>query len=62
MAERIRKAVEETETGTPPVKITASFGVAASTGDEGTDSLIGRADEAMHRAKVLGRNRVVRLD
>lgn len=62
VAERIRKAVEATGIGAPPVRITASFGVAASTGDEGTDSLIGRADEAMYRAKALGRNRVVRLD
>jgi len=62
VAERIRKAVEAAETGTPPIRITASFGVAASTGGEDTDSLIGRADEAMYRAKFLGRNRVVRLD
>jgi len=46
----------------PLVRMTASFGVAASTGGEDTDSLIGRADEAMYRAKDLGRNRVVRLD
>ena len=43
-----------------PITITASFGVASFRleSQDSLDSLIGRADEAMYRAKHEGRNRV----
>lgn len=40
-------------------RITLSTGVAQMIGDEGTLSLIDRADRALYRAKAEGRNRVV---
>lgn len=54
--------MEEAETGDPPVRVTASFGVAVSIAGGSSDDLIGRADKAMYRAKALGRNRVVTQD
>ena len=42
------------------MSITFSAGVAGLAGDEDTvDSMLARADAALYRAKVLGRNRVV---
>ena len=64
VAERIRKNVEKMKILPPddpqPITITASFGVASFRleSQDSLDSLIGRADEAMYRAKHEGRNRV----
>jgi len=64
VAERMRKRVEEMTImltkNTQSIRITASFGVASYEleSEESVDSLIGRADEAMYRAKREGRNRV----
>jgi diguanylate cyclase (GGDEF)-like protein len=61
LAERMRCAVERLEltyAGTP-VPVTASFGLATFRPGEALEALINRADEAMYRAKVNGRNRVV---
>jgi two-component system cell cycle response regulator len=64
VAERMRMKIEEMkivihDTSTP-IQITASFGVAFfQTGYNDTvDSLTGRADKALYRAKREGRNRV----
>ena len=64
IADRLRKNVEST-----PIKIsrepgalviTVSVGVSALNGvDDKADSLLHRADQALYRAKNLGRNRVV---
>ena len=39
-------------------KITASVGISESTGSDTLETLIKRADEALYRAKDLGRNRI----
>ncbi len=60
-AERMRKEVEQAEIqfATCSCRFTASFGVAAFLSDMPTlDSLLGRADLALYRAKRHGRNRV----
>lgn len=60
--ERLRKALGQitakTESG--PIRFTASVGVAQL--EETADTLVtimGRADDALYKAKNLGRNRVV---
>ena len=56
-AEKLRKAVEQfkfDEIGT----VTCSFGVAQYVYGDTADSLISRADDALYRAKLNGRNRV----
>jgi diguanylate cyclase (GGDEF)-like protein len=45
--------------GLPPgTRVTASFGVAARTGEEGLEPLMRRADEALYKAKKNGRDSV----
>lgn len=61
-AERLRMAIESTlvEAGTEqPLKVTMSFGVAQLAEGETHRDLIGRADEALYKAKEGGRNKVV---
>ena len=61
MAERIRRALEaaEIKTGTGPVRVTVSIGIAARSGQtEALDTLIAQADAALYAAKQNGRNRV----
>jgi diguanylate cyclase (GGDEF)-like protein/PAS domain S-box-containing protein len=67
IAERIRFRVEaQCGPGVrtiPGLKVTASFGIAALEFGAGTlQELIERADQALYKAKELGRNRVVRHD
>jgi diguanylate cyclase (GGDEF)-like protein len=61
VAERIRKAIAAKPIITPAgeIRVTASFGVAASSDASGTESqhLLQRADDALYRAKQNGRNR-----
>jgi diguanylate cyclase (GGDEF)-like protein/putative nucleotidyltransferase with HDIG domain len=67
IAERIRRAVAEerfeVETSSEPIRATVSFGVAGCPAD-GADAneLIHQADLAVYRAKLQGRNRVLRAD
>ncbi|HZC31193.1 MAG TPA: diguanylate cyclase, partial [Gaiellaceae bacterium] len=64
IAERIRRAVAEQEfevdTATEPVRATVSIGVATYP-EDGTEAsqLVHRADLAVYRAKLQGRNRVL---
>ena len=61
-AERIRSCVEECLTldmgSDRESKVTVSIGLAEHLKNEGIDRTISRADEAMYRAKNMGRNRV----
>ncbi len=65
LAEQVRCAVENMDApktlALPAKHITVSIGVAVTTGagDEGIESLIAAADEAMYQAKHSGRNQVV---
>ena len=49
----MRAAVAESDAG-----VTVSVGVAVSAASESDDSLVGRADRALYRAKGAGRNGV----
>lgn len=57
MAEELRLEFEGT-TMAGIGRVTASFGLAAYTGDAEPGQIVGRADAAMYRAKQTGRNRV----
>lgn len=61
MAERIRAAVASHEWGryAPGLRVTASFGVAVLQPPEPVRDWLGRADQALYRAKSAGRNRVM---
>ncbi len=62
MADRLRGAVEgqriDNPAGGEPLKITASFGVAALDGVDPIEGSIDQADKALYEAKEAGRNRV----
>lgn len=64
VAERIRGAVSQSPLGDLPRAITISIGIAACSGTAGVsvEAAIGRADEALYRAKREGRDRVVGLE
>lgn len=57
LAQRLRQEIEETDFAVAG-SLTASFGVAASAPDDAPHALVKRADEALYRAKQLGRNRI----
>ena len=59
-AEGIRASFSQSELPDVPsaVRVTASFGVATVSGDEGLAALFRRADEALYHAKKSGRDRV----
>lgn len=63
LAERLRAtlSLESVQCLAGPVRVTASFGVAAGVplSSSWLDQLLGRADEALYRAKEAGRDRVV---
>jgi diguanylate cyclase (GGDEF)-like protein len=61
LAESLRSAVEALEVrivGGPPVRVTASFGIAAYPQPHAADELMTAADLALYRAKREGKNRV----
>jgi diguanylate cyclase (GGDEF)-like protein len=62
LADRMRTAVASTpvDTAAGPIRVTVSIGIAERRPDD-TDlsALLGRADQALYRAKQAGRNRVV---
>ena len=67
VAERLRRRIEGTRVeignGQPPIKVTASLGVANLPADAAdVHSLIGAADAALYHAKREGKNRVSRAD
>ena len=61
LAERIRKSLEQNMDSKVGC-VTASFGVAELRPDEGTASLINRADKALYKAKQNGKNCVKSAD
>jgi diguanylate cyclase (GGDEF)-like protein len=62
--QRIREAVETNDWSAiaPGVALTASIGVASFAMSESVDETFNRADKALYRAKVGGRNRIVAAD
>jgi two-component system cell cycle response regulator len=61
LAERLRQCVEAEviKHQTITISITASLGVSCAGGGNGADNILRAADEALYRAKMEGRNRVV---
>ncbi|WP_347332531.1 two-component regulator propeller domain-containing protein [Marinimicrobium locisalis] len=65
LAEKVRKAVESgvyEPQSNPPLTITVSLGVADIHPDDSFESALKRADNALYKAKALGRNCVVMAD
>ncbi len=60
LAERLRQRLQDTSIHgvQPPLRITASLGVAVLQPNDELDDLVARADAALYRAKENGRNRV----
>jgi diguanylate cyclase (GGDEF)-like protein len=59
VAENLRKLVERASLEGEAATVTISVGVSKRGANENTDDWIRKADEALYRAKKLGRNRVV---
>ena len=63
VAQSVRSEVRvPVETDVGPLVATISIGVVLARPDEPMDSLLARADQAMYRAKLDGRDRVVAQD
>jgi diguanylate cyclase (GGDEF)-like protein len=62
-AERIRAVVQDSPfvLGDVSLAMTASLGYTTTTGSEGQEAVLGRADQALYAAKAAGRNRVTAL-
>jgi len=63
VAERLRKAIADAriQHGDLSFQVTVSIGISPTQHEEKLETLIGEADQALYRAKELGRNRVVIL-
>ena len=61
LAERLRQCIEAEpiKHHANPISITASLGVSCAGGNNGADDILRAADEALYKAKMEGRNRVV---
>jgi diguanylate cyclase (GGDEF)-like protein len=61
LAERLREAAEEliVDSGSGPVAVRSSFGVASYPAEPSAPSLMRAADRALYRAKAAGKNTVV---
>ena len=64
VAENLRKAISrlrwaQSKSGKDVGQITISIGIASIKPNESVDMLFGRCDEALYRAKSLGRNRSI---
>jgi diguanylate cyclase (GGDEF)-like protein len=55
-AERIRRGITRSSRQQERQPLTISLGVAAMTADEALESLLDRADAALYRAKLAGRD------
>lgn len=58
LADMLRQRLQQHEWSTVPQHVTASFGVAAYRRGDSVETLVGRADAALYRAKHQGRDRV----
>jgi len=59
LAERVRSGLAARRIpGVPGLRVTASFGVAAYTGETNTEQVVAAADRALYRAKRAGKDRV----
>lgn len=58
-AERIREGIETEVTSALPFALTISIGLAQYQDNDTLETLTGRADQALYRAKQTGRNQVV---
>jgi len=56
LAERLRSSVEQAGLGRPEATLTVSIGVDSARPDDSTDDLLRRVDDALYRAKDLGKN------
>ena len=59
LAEKLRKGLMKVKISTDTI-VTASFGVGQISGEESTNNLIKRIDNALYQAKEKGRNRLVK--
>jgi diguanylate cyclase (GGDEF)-like protein len=59
VAEKVRKAIDRLTFSTTELRVTISVGVAATVLRMSQSELITQADQAVYKAKVNGRNRVV---
>ena len=62
LGERIRQRLEEISFSDPGIRLTSSFGVSAYQPGETSTSFIERADQALYKAKRLGKNQVIILE
>jgi two-component system, cell cycle response regulator len=61
LAERLRQSIcgQPVQESANAIEITASLGVSAAAEADGPDQVLRATDEALYRAKIQGRNRVV---